>query len=186
VLLFPFNSFGNMDDPLRVIRNLQECGLPFFISTYLTSEHATRSRGEYYVRCGYKGLYVIKDEYSVGIISSEGLQSFAYRPEYLLNACNAHHLGLTVLPFAGIGLAYVSDVFAAYLNPLRTPAMLRPVDALRRFKFIWDSPETFGVRAELMGADVGLLPHEVVPLGGFESVLPALEEAPQAEIEVIE
>lgn len=109
LLFFPFNSFGNMLNITRILENLQSSQLPFFISSYQTTDYATQCRFDYYKRCGYTHIRVSSDETGACISSSEGLRSIAYHPWYLQKLCNDHCLSISMIPFSDIGMAYVSS-----------------------------------------------------------------------------
>lgn len=106
--LFPFNSFGNMTEPERVLAGLSAAGTPFLISSYDTGPAATRRRREYYTACGYEGLRVTEDETGIRFTSPDGLDTMAYHPAYLLGRLRAHGLEGSVLPCGEFGIAYVS------------------------------------------------------------------------------
>lgn len=113
--LFPFNSFGNMRDPVAIIKTLKESGLLFFISSYQFTHSATRSRLEYYSRCGYKNLRVLQYPEKIAIISAEGLRSYAYDPVYLLARCEEVGVSALALTYSDIGMAYVSQKLAPFV-----------------------------------------------------------------------
>lgn len=107
LLLFPFNSFGNMLDEERVIASLRECELPFFISSYQTTEYATACRKEYYTRCGYKDVRFLNTEKGIYFSSSDGLHSIAYYPKYLQKLFDDHKLLITIEPTPPINVSYM-------------------------------------------------------------------------------
>lgn len=109
LLLFPFNSFGNIPDTASVIRNLSACGLPFLISSYLVSDLATQCRTEYYRRCGYAGIQISREEYGVCLSASGGLRSIAFFPEYLKALFKGEELAVAMVPLSRIGVAYGSE-----------------------------------------------------------------------------
>jgi hypothetical protein len=94
LLFFPFNSFGNMQDAERVITSLKRCEMPFYISSYQTTQFATDCRHEYYTLCGYKDVHYFPTEKGICFLSSDGLHSMAYYPGYLKSLCEVH--GLTI------------------------------------------------------------------------------------------
>jgi hypothetical protein len=103
---FPFNSFGNMEDPCAVIESLRKSGTPFLISSYDTSAHATACRLEYYANCQYSDLQCIEDDCGVLFHSPDGLHSFAYHEDFLLGEFRKRCLEVEVIPFADIGRIY--------------------------------------------------------------------------------
>lgn len=106
LLLFPFNSFGNMQSCVPVIRSLERSRLPFFISTYLTSPNATACRQQYYGACSYQGLEMIKDSQGVTFRAEDGLYSIAYHPDFILGVFADAGLVIEATQFARIGIAY--------------------------------------------------------------------------------
>ncbi len=103
---FPFNSFGNMEDPCAVIESLRKIGMPFLISSYDTSAYATACRLEYYANCQYSDLRCIEDDRGVLFHSPDGLHSFAYHEDFLLHEFRKRGLGVEVIVFADIGKMY--------------------------------------------------------------------------------
>ncbi len=110
LLWFPFNSFGNIENPLLVLQELKRAGLPFLISSYQTTAKATASRERYYRACGYRTIRVVKDNRGVCFLSSDGLRSMAYDPRYIQRLGTACGLQITGKPFAQIGMVYESSV----------------------------------------------------------------------------
>ena len=118
ILFFPFNSFGNMDDPLAVIRGIRKSGLPFLISTYGTSKEINICREKYYRNCGYSEIISIQDEKGVRFVSPDGLSSIAYHPNYLQNLLINNGLKTTVIPFSKIGIAFTLPKLARRIMPV--------------------------------------------------------------------
>src|SRR4030042_1009095 len=112
ILFFPFNSFGNMNDPLTVVRSIRKSGLPFLISTYGTSEEINIYREKYYKNCGYARIDSIQDKKGVRFTSPDGLNTIAYHLDYLQNVFVTNHLKVTDIPFSKIGMAFVSSELA--------------------------------------------------------------------------
>jgi len=106
ILFFPFNSFGNIPNPLPVIKKLKETNLPFLISTYQTISEATSWRKQYYQNCGYKKITIINDEQGICFTSSDGLRSIAYHPEFLLNLFYANGISAQATNFCELGVMY--------------------------------------------------------------------------------
>jgi len=108
LLFFPFNSFGNMADPIPVILSVRKSNLPFLISSYQTKRRSTTSRREYYRRCGYKDIVCTDDEKGVCFSSADGLKSIAYHPRHVQRICDANNLAVAIRLFSTIGIAYLS------------------------------------------------------------------------------
>lgn len=103
---FPFNSFGNMEDPCAVIESLRKSETLFLISSYDTSTYATACRLEYYANCRYSDLQCIEDDRGVLFHSPDGLHSFAYHEDFLIREFRKHGLEIEVITFADIGRMY--------------------------------------------------------------------------------
>jgi len=78
VALFPFNCFGNVAEPERVVRSLATTGARVLVSGFLPTEEATERRREYYVKSGFTHLAATRDDKGVLFTSHEGLHSYAY------------------------------------------------------------------------------------------------------------
>jgi hypothetical protein len=97
LVLFPFNSFGNMQRLLDILTSLQKIGLPFLISSYLTNRYATACRLEYYQRCGYRDLQIRHTQEGICFTSADGLYSLAYHPAYLCRLCERYQIPVSSL-----------------------------------------------------------------------------------------
>ena len=108
LLLFPFNSFGNMEHVEKVLAALRHINLPFFISSYQTTDYALACRHEYFKRCGYQDIEVSSTEQGILFTSSDGLHSLAYYPEYLLKLFREHDLAVTATLSSRINVTYTT------------------------------------------------------------------------------
>jgi hypothetical protein len=108
LLFFPFNSFGNMQSAISVVQSLKRSGLPFMISTYLTTPRANECRKQYYAACQYKGLEEVNDYRGIVFKSKDGLCTMAYHHDYLNGIFNAAGLQVETTQFGEIGIAYAS------------------------------------------------------------------------------
>lgn len=108
LLLFPFNSFGNILNPSPVVTGLRESGLPFLISSYSTTAEATACREQYYRNCGYHELHLFEDERGVHFVSPDGLHSIAFHLKYLQKLCAVNGITVEAVPFSKIGVAYTT------------------------------------------------------------------------------
>jgi len=113
LLLFPFNSFGNMPNPRPVIESLGRCHLPFFISSYRTSVQATVCREKYYRNCGYSKLRSYKSGKGVRFTSPDGLNTMAYEKDFVQNLFRSVGLNVCPMPFSQIGMAYMNPEAAS-------------------------------------------------------------------------
>jgi len=118
ILFFPFNSFGNMNDPLTVIRGVRKSGLPFLISTYGTSKEINICREKYYRNCGYSEIVGIEDEKGVRFVSPDGLSTIAYHPDYLQEIFTVNSLKAVIVHFSQIGVAYTLPELAKKIMPI--------------------------------------------------------------------
>lgn len=83
VVLFPFNCFGNVAEPGRVVQSLRRTGARVLVSGFLPHDFATEARREYYKKLGYSKLKAEHDELGVLFTSAEGLHSWALQPGVL-------------------------------------------------------------------------------------------------------
>ena len=84
LIYFPFNSFGNMNNPYNVINNfihLEESD--FIIFSYGTDEKSTDERMKYYENCNYKNLKYSSSNKGVRFYSDDGLNTIAYSKDYI-------------------------------------------------------------------------------------------------------
>jgi SAM-dependent methyltransferase len=92
VALFPFNCFGNVAEPERVVKSLTSTGARVLISSFIATEEATTKRREYYVKSGFTGLRDVRDGLGVLFTSEEGLHSYAYELSALEKLFGGHRL----------------------------------------------------------------------------------------------
>ena len=118
LLFFPFNSFGNMENPVVVIKSIKKSGLPFLISTYGTSQEINAYREQYYRNCGYAEILCVQDEKGVRFTSPDGLSSIAYHPNYLRGLFVSNGLRATVISFSKIGIALTTPKLAKIIKPI--------------------------------------------------------------------
>ena len=84
LIYFPFNSFGNMDNPNKVLSNFNYLyNSDFVIFTYDIDDYSNFEREKYYENCNYDNLRKEINEEGVRFISSNGLNTVAYDKEYL-------------------------------------------------------------------------------------------------------
>lgn len=118
ILFFPFNSFGNMNDPLTVIRGIKKSRLPFLISTYGTSKEINICREKYYRNCGYSEIVSVQDEKGVRFVSPDGLFTIAYHPDYLQEIFTITNLEAAIVHFSQIGVAFTLSELAKKIMPI--------------------------------------------------------------------
>ncbi|MEW5740697.1 MAG: class I SAM-dependent methyltransferase [Myxococcota bacterium] len=83
VVLFPFNCFGNVAEPARVVHSLKHAGARVLVSGFVPTDEATGVRREYYLKNGFTRLTDTRDELGVLFTSAEGLHSWALEPAVL-------------------------------------------------------------------------------------------------------
>lgn len=103
--IFPFNSFGNIEDPEKAARAVSDCGLDFLILTYRTDDYSTKVRKAYYQNCGYTGITTLNDERGIRFISSEGLNTVAYEENYIKTLLGIN-FSIQEYPIAQVGVGY--------------------------------------------------------------------------------
>lgn len=106
LVVFPFNSMGNVGDAAGVARSLREFGRRFVLLTYETTAAAQSIRHEYYRRCEYEQLHVEESAEGVRFTSSDGLDSVAYHPDYIRSVFARQGIELNSLGFARFGVAW--------------------------------------------------------------------------------
>jgi hypothetical protein len=106
LFVFPFNSFGNIENVQAAVQSLSEVKMKFVIFSYDTISYANQVRAEYYRMCGLSDITQINSDEGVIFSSREGLKSFAYHISFL-SKCFKHH-GTLVEPasFGDIGIAW--------------------------------------------------------------------------------
>lgn len=76
VVLFPFNCFGNVAEPSRVVHSLRRTGARVLVSGFLPNSEATTARREYYSKLGFTSIAEETDRHGVLFTSTEGLHSW--------------------------------------------------------------------------------------------------------------
>lgn len=105
VIIFPFNSFGNIDDPKKASEAVRQCNMDFLILTYKTDDSSTQARNRYYQNCGYTGLFATRDDRGVRFTAAEGLNTFAYE-EFYMKEIFGPGFSLVVHDISQVGIAY--------------------------------------------------------------------------------
>lgn len=104
---FPFNSFGNMDNPQNVISNMVHLdNSRSLIFSYDTDDYSTNERKKYYENCSFDNLRIEKSQEGVRFLSDNGLNTIAYDKNYLCDIINKKNLEVSVNKFCPIGLVY--------------------------------------------------------------------------------
>ncbi len=105
--LFPFNSFGNMEDVQEIITEIRKFDLDLLISSYQIDEKSTLIRKKYYEMSGFKNLQVLKKRDFIEFTSCEGLKTRAYSPQYILKILLKNNYDIVAAEkFGHLGMAY--------------------------------------------------------------------------------
>ena len=114
-VFFPFNCFGNLRSPRKVLSELNGRNVEVIISNFSCSEEATQARLRYYAKCGCTELSSQQNAAGMQISSCESLQSLAYRPESLEVLMNEFGFRLT----QRLSLSSLGSLF--FFSPFRIP-----------------------------------------------------------------
>lgn len=107
LFFFPFNSFGNVLNINNLLSSFSKLNnADALIYTYLTDVFATNERDKYYTNCNYKELQKNETEAEVRFTSADGLNSVAYKQEYLKSLCYANALSFDSFKFCNVGIVY--------------------------------------------------------------------------------
>jgi len=101
---FPFNSFGNLENPSIAIRELFKTNIDFVIFTYKTDLQTHAIRKKYYESCNYDGLKINVDNKGVIFSADQGLNTYAYFEEHIKDLCKNKYV--EVKEFSTIGKYY--------------------------------------------------------------------------------
>lgn len=105
LVVFPFNSFGNLSEPVIVLAEAALLSAEVLIFTYRTDEMSTRLRAEYYANCGMANLMSQSTEDGVIFTSSDGLATCAYSRRWYESKFRAHGYTCTFEEFGQLGFA---------------------------------------------------------------------------------
>lgn len=106
LIIFPFNSFGNMINMNDVIKSLAKAKKSFLIFTYTTDEFSNNARLDYYKNCGYKDIKCEENANGIRFFSDEGLNTIAYKENYIKTEFNNLGVIIEAVNFSNIGLVY--------------------------------------------------------------------------------
>lgn len=109
VLIFPFNSFGNINNITEAIKSISECNLSFFIFTYQCNSDATNIRLEYYKKSGFKNAVAYDSDDSIHIKDELGLNSHAYKDTWLTHEFAKHNVNIYKKSFGAIGTYFTNS-----------------------------------------------------------------------------
>jgi SAM-dependent methyltransferase len=106
VVVFPFNSFGNITDNKHTLDHLLREKYNVVIFTYTNSSFANMVRKNYYMRSGFLNLTVEQNANGVRFTSEAGLDSKAFSKEWFEKAGAATNTLFYSYQFSNIGVAY--------------------------------------------------------------------------------
>lgn len=105
--VFPFNSFGNIDEPVKALKAVCLQNLDSLILTYKTDKLSTDFREEYLINSGMRGLKMKKTGKGVLFTSIDDLCSYAYSEKFIRQiGTNAGYNKIQMIDFSRIGRAY--------------------------------------------------------------------------------
>lgn len=103
LVVFSFNSFGNLADPHAVLAETAALRSDALILTYRTGACSSRTRGDYYARCHLERMRQITDSRGVVFQSVDGLCSYAYRPQWVRSLVRGHGFTCIAEDFGVLG-----------------------------------------------------------------------------------
>jgi len=106
VLIFPFNSFGNVLDAQRTLKVLLKDGFNVAIFTYKIDEHTNSVRVDYYNKSGFNSLKKEMSSDVVRFYSSNGLNSKAYSKDWFSENAKGSKYHFNSVYFSNIGVLY--------------------------------------------------------------------------------
>jgi hypothetical protein len=112
LVVFPFNSFGNIEDVSQTMLSLMKSKSHFFISTYKTDSFSSSVRRDYYGNCNYSGLRQINETNGIRFISNDGLNTMAYSHHWLVSCFGDFGFQLRVVDIGPIGIGFMTSGLA--------------------------------------------------------------------------
>jgi hypothetical protein len=88
LFLFPFNSFGNIDDCNKMLEVLNRLEVDFMINSYKTDTKTNEFRINYYKKNAMTNLELIENGDGVTVWSDEKLNSKCFKEKYYTDRCN--------------------------------------------------------------------------------------------------
>lgn len=107
LVVFPFNSFGNLERPAVALAEVAKCGYDLLILTYRTDEASSVVRAEYYQRCGYTGIQRVVSDRGTCFQSAEGLCTWAYNQTWLIEQLRTAGFTCEDYSLASVGVGYL-------------------------------------------------------------------------------
>lgn len=116
VLVFPFNSFGNIINPIPVLQAIKKSQLDYVVYSYRTDPATNEIRYKYYLQSGMEGLLMITENLGIRYISKNGLSSMAYYPKKLHHLFSHEDLEYHHYYLGNIGLVHSSLCQKSIIN----------------------------------------------------------------------
>lgn len=108
LIIFPFNAFGNLTQPDKILRFLAKTGIKCIISTYKTDLETQKMRTHYYLNCGFENLTCNYSSEGVRFFNSSGLNTVAYTERSFKDFFERNRLQLRSIVLGETGMAYMN------------------------------------------------------------------------------
>ncbi|GAA5020300.1 hypothetical protein GCM10011506_05130 [Marivirga lumbricoides] len=105
IAIYPFNSFGNINNHLSAINSISRLNVDFIIFTYTCSELANKERALYYYGSGFTDLLISRSAKGVLFESPEGLSTYSFEESWIKDNFLKNGVKVSVTNFGQIGLA---------------------------------------------------------------------------------
>lgn len=105
VCLFPFNVFGNIFEPIRILKIMKMLNYAMLISTYRNDMKLTPILN-YYESCGLSHIKSIKSEKGTTLISNNKFKSIVYNSDYIHTLADQLSMTVESCEFGKIGKLY--------------------------------------------------------------------------------
>jgi hypothetical protein len=108
LIIFPFNAFGNLTQPHKVLQFLAKTSIKSIISTYKTDPETQKMRTLYYLNCGFENLTCNYSKEGVRFFNNSGLNTVAYNEQWFKNSFEEYKLQLRLIQLGEMGMAYMN------------------------------------------------------------------------------
>lgn len=106
VVVFPFNSFGNVTDNFKTLNTLLTEKFKVVIFTYKNNKFTDTIRENYYLKSGFENLSVEKNGDGVRFFNQTGLNSKAFSEQWFEKIGICTNNKFHIQNFSNIGVAY--------------------------------------------------------------------------------
>lgn len=106
LVIFPFNSFGNILDGESTLKELLKLKINLAIFTYQNSEKANSVRKNYYEKSGFRNLKIRTSMNEVKFYNDKGLTSSAYNQNWFDLISKKINTQFSGISFSNIGVVY--------------------------------------------------------------------------------